>query len=124
LGVNWLSAKPKATAISPSNGSFRESFIAYNRKVFLREKFNFGTILGIAFLQNDGLSAQERIQGTNYTYEVNPKEQSFYSTVGISGAYQFANNNYLGFQLLRNIHNILEFGTYSDRLQLLYEYRF
>jgi hypothetical protein len=124
FGVNWLNAKPKATAISPSNGSFRESFITYNRKVFLREKFNFGTIIGIALLQNLGLSAQERIQGTNYTYEVDPKEQAFYSTVGISGAYQFTNNNYFGFQVIRNIWNILEFGRYSDRFQLQYEYRF
>jgi hypothetical protein len=124
LGINWLSEKPKATALSPSNGSFQESFLTYNRKVFLREKYNFGTILGVALLKGSGLSAQGRIQGTNYIFEVNPKEESFYSIVGVSGAYQFANNNYLGIQLLRNIHNIIELGTYFDRFQLQYEYRF
>jgi hypothetical protein len=124
VGVNWLSVKPKATAISPLNGSFRESFLTYNRKIFLREKFNFGTILGVALLQSSGLSARGYIQGTPIYLDVNPKEESIYSTVGVSGAYQFAKNNYLSIQLLRNIHNITQIGTYFDRLQVQYEYRF
>jgi hypothetical protein len=124
VGVNWLNAQPKATAISPLNGSFTEFFANYNRKVFLREKFNFGTIIGIALLQGNGLSAQGRVQGTSIYFDAIPKEESFYSAIGVSGAYQFRRNNYLNIQVLRNILNIVKFETHFDRVQVQYEYRF
>lgn len=124
LGVNWLNATPKTTALSPSNGSFREFFATYNRKIFLREKFNFGMVIGVSFLANHGLSVDKYIQGTPLYYTENPREESFYSTVGVSGAYQFAKSNYLTIQVIRSVWNVLQFGTYFDRLQIQYEYRF
>jgi hypothetical protein len=124
VGINWLTAHPKVRAVSSSNGSFRESFVTYNRKFFLREKFNFGTVIGVSYLQAKGLAGTGSILGTPITFELTPKEQSFYSVVGVSGAYQFAKNNYVTLQLMRNIYNAIDFKTTFDRVQVQYEYRF
>jgi hypothetical protein len=124
VGYNGLSAQPKPTAISPLSGSFNELFANYNRKVFLREKFNFGTIIGVALLRGNGLSAQGRVQGTSIYFDAEPLEESFYSTLGVSGAYQFRPNNYVNIQVVRNFLNVVRFETHFDRVQLQYEYRF
>jgi hypothetical protein len=124
VGFNVLTARPKLTAVSRSNGSFREFFITYNRKLVVREKFNFGTVFGIAYLKEQGLMGKGTLQGTPFNFDLTPKEQAFYSVVGLSGSYKFAKNNYLTLQLLRNIYNAVDFRTTFGKVQVQYEYRF
>lgn len=124
VGMNWISVTPKPTAISSEKGAFAEYFLSYNRKLFLREKFNIGATFGIAYLKSYGLSAQTQYRGFSNYYTVFPDEQRFYGTVGISSAYQFSHNNYLTLHLIRNTYNVTKDATYFNRLQLQYEHRF
>ena len=124
VGVNWLNVTPKATALSASKGAFSEYFLTYNRKLFLREKINFGMVFGASFLKNHGLLIEKDSQGNPLYAAASPYEETIYSIFGVSGAYQFVKNNYLNVQYLRNIRNILQSGTYFDRVQIQYEYRF
>lgn len=124
VGINWLKAVPKKTALSPSNGAFIEYSIYYNRKLFVREKYNFGALLGVAILKNQGLSIQSNFQGTPINVTVVPGEQHRYTILGVSYSYQFSNKNYLTAQFIGNIFNIGSDATIFSRVQLQYEHRF
>jgi hypothetical protein len=124
LGVNWLSVTPKAGALTASKGAFSEYYLNYNRKVLLREKYNVAVIVGTSFLNSHGLSAKAYYLGTAITFDINPEEAGFYGCYGLSASYQFSKNNYLTAQFVRNIHNVVEFGFYFDRLQVQFEHRF
>jgi hypothetical protein len=124
IGFNWLKAVPKATAKSPSNGSFTEYALFYNRKVFMRAKFNVAVIAGASLLKSHGLSVENTIKGTPYIYTTLPDEQHPYGILGISTSYQFVQNNYLSFRLQRNMFNFPPQTTYFNRVQCQYEYRF
>jgi hypothetical protein len=124
VGINWLKAEPKSTAFSRKSGSFTEYSVFYNRKLFLRAKFNVAMLAGASYLKNKGLSVQTPIPGTPYYVDALPKEHHTYALFGISVAYQFAQNNYLNCLIQRNFYNVFKDATYLNRLQLQYEHRF
>jgi hypothetical protein len=122
--MNWLTITPKPTALSSANGAFAEYFLSYNRKLFLREKYNVAASLGVAYLGSHGLSVQKKYNGTPFSYTTPPDEARIYTTFGVSSAYHFSRNNYLTIQFIRNIFGIATDISYFDRLQLQYEHRF
>lgn len=126
LGINWLRAISEQTAILRPSGSFIEYALFYNRKVFIRPKFNAAIIAGISLLRNKNLSLTDTIQSTpNIIVTKIPFEQHHYGIIGVSVGYQFFQNNYLNLQFQRNMFfNVLSSTTYFDRLQVQYEYRF
>lgn len=124
VGINWITVTPKPTAISPEKGAFAEYFLSYNRKLIVREKFNIGATLGIAYMKSYGLSVETKPLWTSVYYTKSPDEDHVYTVLGISSSYQFSHNNYLTLQLVRNMYNITSDATYFNRLQLQYEHRF
>lgn len=117
IGIHSMSVK----AFEQFKGSIMEFSLLYNRKLFLREKYNFYSIAGIAFLNTYGFDSNATYLGTPQHFN---NQRLYTGLLGVGASYQFKKNNYLNFQFLNNIRGLFSELTLLGRLQLQIEHRF